>query len=186
MKAALTRTLTVAISIFLASYNLCSAAETPAKEVLTSFVSCQVSNAALDKAGINEKKLHDANNNPMVAAKVLSLLHDPNSAQLFSNPKLLTIDGQAARLECSNSYKVDLTASIEETSLVKAKINWQKLDSNSPGVESVKTQMQLHSGKPAVVSGHRLSDHTLFLIVTSEILDPNKPKANSISAGKCK
>jgi hypothetical protein len=184
MKAVSIRTVAVAVSIFLAGYNLCIAAEAPARQILTSFVSCEVSNIALEKAGISDKTLQDANSDSIIATKVFSLLQDQNSAKLLANPKLLTIDGEAGRVELANEsvkvYKIDLAASITKDSLIDAKINWQRLNPQSPGVESVKTQLHLHSGRASVVGSHRLDDHTLFLIVTSEILDPNKPKANAM------
>jgi hypothetical protein len=182
MKAVSARTLTVVVSIFLTSFSVCIATKTPAKQIFTSFVSCQVSNAALDKAGISDKTLYDTNSNPMVATKVLSLLSDSNSAKLLANPKILTIDGESARIELSNIYKIDIVASIKKNSLIESKINWLDSDSNSPETGSVvKTHIQLHSGEPAVLSCQQLNGHTLFLIVTSEILVPNKPKPNSVA-----
>lgn len=171
----------VALSILLTNLSLCSAEEAPAKQVLTSFVSCQVSNTALDKAGISDNMLHDANSCEMVAAKVLSLLHDPNTAKLLANPKILTLDGEAARMEIAN-IKIDLTASIQENALISAMIGWKKTDSNVPGIGFVTTKTRLHAGQPAVLSWYTVRDQTFFLIATSEILDPNKAKANSVSA----
>ena len=190
MNAVSIRTAAVVAIFFLTNYSVCNAAESRAKQVLTSFVSCQVSNAALEKAGITIATLRDANSNEAVAAKVLSLLSDKNAAKLLANPKMLTMDGEAGRIELANEsakiLKIDLTASIQEKSLIIAKIDWQKFDSNGPGVESLKTRVQLHSGKPSILSSQRLNDQTLFLIVTSEILDPNKPTANSVGTGQKK
>jgi hypothetical protein len=169
----------VAASVFLTNLSLCCAAETSAKKILTSFVSCQILNTALDKAGISDKMLHDANSNAIVSRKVLSMLSDSNSAKLFANPKISTLDGESGRIELSNICNVDLIAAIQGKSLIVLKFDWQKSDRSSPGIESVKTRIKLRSGKPAIVGCHRSNDRTFFLIVTSEILDANKSNANS-------
>ena len=180
MKPVSIRTVAMVVSTFLTSFSVCSA-EARAKQLLTSFVSCQVSNTALDEAGISEKMLKDANSNMIVTMKVFSMLPDANSVGIFAKPVILTMDGLPGPIK-TNTHKIDSTASIKENTLIELKIDWQKTDSNAPGIESVKTKTLLHSGQPAVLGCQRLNDHTLFLIVTSEILDPNKSKANSVSA----
>jgi hypothetical protein len=157
-----------------------------AKQILTSFVSCEVSNAALDKAGISPKMLMDANSSETVAAKVLAILPDSNSATVLAKPKMLIMDGEHGSIDTTNiataaKYKVDFAASSKGPDMINAKIDWQKSEPKNPGVESVKTMIQLHSGKPAIVGCQKLGEQTRFLIITSEILDPNKPKANTVT-----
>jgi hypothetical protein len=184
MKPAKSLTWTLTATMVLTILNCCTR-ESFAKQVLTSFVSCEITNAALEKAGITAAMLHDANSNEAVAAKVLSLLSDKSAAKLLANPRMLTMDGEAGRIEGASEsgkrYKVDVTATIKNDSLIDANIGWQKTNPNNLDIESVKTRMQLHSGKPVMISGMRIGDYTRFLIVTSEILvpknatEPNKP-----------